>query len=182
MYKKDAKDHEKETVKKFSEFLRSQLDENLKIIFQNDFVLNLKDQVSSNASDSDRLIRVHKSEEDYNGVKRFYHNIVVTRQFKFGLRADIFFFPLEQNELDLVTTLNPIKKRFNNNSTLEIRFNCMNLQLKTADFLKDKFTKSDLNGQQVFLEPFHVNFDPNNNLIDNLKGVYMHENDGKELT
>ena len=87
----------------------------LKITFQNDFVINMKEDVSNNVSDSDRLVRVelarHKTKYKQKEVLRFYSNIVITRCFKFGLHSDIFFFPLEQNELDLVTTLHPIKTK-----------------------------------------------------------------------
>lgn len=85
------------------------LKKNLKITFQNDFVINLDEDISSNISDSDRLVRDELRNYTTNGITRYYSNIVITREFKFGLHSDIFFFPLEQNILDLVTTLNPFK-------------------------------------------------------------------------
>ena len=109
---------------------------NLKLTFQNDFVINMGEDVSSSTSDSDRLVRVEMTPYTTKGVTRYYSNIVITRGFKFGLQADIFFFRLEQNFLDLVTTLHPIKtkmfftdKRVKGGSELPltIRFNCMNL-------------------------------------------------------
>lgn len=83
--------------------------ENLKITFQNDFVLNVEEDLSSNVSDSDRLIRAELTDYENEGFVRYYSNIIITRNFKFGLHSDIFFFPLEQNTLDLVTTINQIK-------------------------------------------------------------------------
>ena len=68
--------------------------------------MNLSEDLSTNVSDSDRLVRADfESYKTKDGITRSYSDVVVTREFKFGLRSDIFFFPLEQNVLDLVTTL-----------------------------------------------------------------------------
>ena len=72
------------------------------------------DDLSSNTSDSDRLIRAELVRYTSGDVTRIYSNFQITREFKFGLHADIFFFPLEQNILDLVTTFNPIKTKIKN--------------------------------------------------------------------
>lgn len=103
--------------------------EKLKVTFQNDFVLNIEDDLSTNVSDSDRTLRSNISEYEFGGTRRIYSNFILTRVFKFGLRSDILFFPLEQNDLDLVTTLNSIKVSLNNNVQFVLRFNCMNIEM-----------------------------------------------------
>ena len=117
-------------MKPFTIELDKILCKNLKITFQNDFVLNMSEDISNNVSDSDRLVRVEYTPYTIKNVTRVYTNIVVTREFKFGLHSDIFFFPLEKNLLDLVTTLNSIKIKDENECPLVIRFNCMNLEIQ----------------------------------------------------
>lgn len=95
--------------------------------FQNDFVINMSEDVSNNVSDSDRLVRIELTKFKTKSVTRYYSNIIVTRGFKFGLHSDIFFFPLEQNLLDLCTTLHPIKLTKDIQHNLMVRFNCMSL-------------------------------------------------------
>lgn len=97
--------------------------------FQNDFVLNIEDDLSTNVSDSDRTIRYTFNEHQFGDNRRIYSNFIVTREFKFGLRSDILFFPLEQNDLDLVTTLNSIKISLQPDVQLILRFNCMNIEM-----------------------------------------------------
>lgn len=97
--------------------------------FQNDFVLNIEDDLSTNVSDSDRTIRFSLEEHQFGKNRRIYSNFIVTREFKFGLRSDILFFPLEQNDLDLVTTLNSIKISLTPDVQLVLRFNCMNIEM-----------------------------------------------------
>lgn len=56
MYETNNKE-EKEAVREFCELMNDLLRDKLKIIFQNDFVLNVEDDLSTNVSDSDRTIR-----------------------------------------------------------------------------------------------------------------------------
>lgn len=100
--------------------------EKLKVTFQNDFVLNIEEDLSTNVSDSDRTIRYSFDEYQFGKIRRIYSNFIVTSEFKFGLRSDILFFPLEQNDLDLVTTLNSIKVSLGSDQII-LRFNCMNI-------------------------------------------------------
>ena len=44
-------------MREFCELMNDLLRDKLKIIFQNDFVLNVEDDLSTNVSDSDRTIR-----------------------------------------------------------------------------------------------------------------------------
>lgn len=115
--------------------------QNLKLTFQNDFVINMSEDLTHNVSDSDRLVRMEKTKFKTKDVTRYYSNVIITRGFKFGLHSDIFLFPLEQNILDLVTTIHPIKvdkdKIFDSKLSgsqkakdLIIRFNCMNLEIE----------------------------------------------------
>ena len=96
------------------------------------------------------------------GVTRYYSNIVITRGFKFGLHSDIFFFPLEQNLLDLVTTLHPIKTKVGNKSMM-IRFNCMNLEIG-----EEWLNEDEIDGRKIDeYEKEH------GELIEQLKELYM---------
>lgn len=48
---------EKQKAKGFAEVMEEHLKEKLKVTFQNDFVLNMEEDISTNVSDSDRTIR-----------------------------------------------------------------------------------------------------------------------------
>lgn len=56
--------------------------------------MNLEEEISTNASDADRLVRTDSEEYDHEGMTRIYYSVTITREFKFGLRSDILFFPL----------------------------------------------------------------------------------------
>ena len=113
--------------------MHEKLHKNLKITFQNDFVLSLEGDVSNNASEGDKLVRVEMKEFTSRGVTRYYTNVVVSTEFKFGLHSDIFFFPLEQNTLDLVMALNSFKTKVTykgQERKMTVRFNCMDLEME----------------------------------------------------
>jgi hypothetical protein len=137
------------------------------VTFQNDFVLNIEEDLSTNVSDSDRTIRYNFSEHDFAGTRRLYSNFIVTREFKFGLRSDILFFPLEQNDLDLVTTLNSIKVALRPDVQLVLRFNCMNIEMP-------KPRQAEHRPSELWVSSVG-----NAHLRTAVEDLYMHENDGK---
>lgn len=137
--------------------------------------MNLEEEISTNASDADRLVRTDSEEYEHEGMIRIYYSVTITREFKFGLRSDILFFPLQQNQLNLVTTINPIKTKFGRSKqgkfekqrNLTIRFNCMNLQmLNSQDRLKNDI----------------YNCTVNKDLQNNLRQLYLQQHEGKQLT
>ena len=148
--------------------------------------MNLEEDISSNVSDSDRLIRTELTSYENDGINRYYSNMTITRKFKFGLHSDIFFFPLEQNILDLVTTLNQIKIKIHVNDlqkykekeymNLIIRFNCMNLEIGDPRYNE---SMKDYQNYKVSMENYEKE---NRMLVEQLKELYMLEHHGKELT
>ena len=73
----DERDSDGEAVK-FARFLHEKLISNLKITFQNDFVLSLEGDISNNASEGDKLVRAEMHKHTSRGLTRYYTNVVVT--------------------------------------------------------------------------------------------------------
>jgi hypothetical protein len=108
----------------------------MKISFQNDEIIDLGNGITDNYSDNDKLVqRKYKIRHDEEGIIRHYINFEITRACKFGISANIFWFPLEQDTLDLVLTLNNFSFKFNltgvkkNIKEFKVRFNCMNIEI-----------------------------------------------------